>query len=149
VENSRVIRDIRAFAVATAAYTTFFGAIFWRSLSSDNFIAPSDSLDFGVAAYLSPFALWTEGMYSGYPIAADPQSLTWYPVLRLFRLVGADWNVFLISAFVIASATCFLFVRRLTGSTVAGILGGVTYGFSGIMLGHIGHFNQIHAAAWI
>ena len=144
-----MIRDIRAFAVATAAYTAFYGAIFWGSLWSDNYIAPSDSLDFGVAAYLSPFALWTEGMYSGYPIAADPQSLTWYPVLRLFRLVGADWNVFLVSAFVIASATCFLFVRRLTGSTVAGILGGVTYGFSGIMLGHIGHFNQIHAAAWV
>jgi hypothetical protein len=149
VENSGVIRDVRAFAAALLAYAAFYGAFFWKSLASGDYIAPSDSLDFGVAAYLSPFALWTEGMYSGYPIAADPQSLTWYPVLRLFHLVGADWNVFLISAFAIASATCFLFVRRLTGSNVAGILGGITYGFGGIMLGHIGHFNQIHAAAWV
>jgi hypothetical protein len=147
--SSGVIRDVRAFAVALSAYAAFYGAFFWKSLASGYYIAPSDSLDFGVAAYLSPFALWTEGMYSGYPIAADPQSLTWYPVLRLFRLLGADWNIFLISAFAIAGATCYLFVRRLTGSNVAGILGGFTYGFSGIMLGHIGHFNQVHAAAWV
>ncbi|HEX2459205.1 MAG TPA: hypothetical protein VHJ58_03570, partial [Vicinamibacterales bacterium] len=144
-----MLRDVRAFAAALSAYAALYGAFFWKSLASGDYIAPSDSLDFGVSAYLSPFALWTEGMYSGYPIAADPQSLTWYPVLRLLRLAGADWNIFLISAFAIASATCFLFVRRLTGSNLAGILGGVTYGFGGVMLAHIGHFNQIHTAAWV
>jgi hypothetical protein len=148
-QSSGVLRDVRAFAVALLVYGAFYGAFFWTSLASGDYIAPSDSLDFGVAAYLSPFALWTEGMYSGYPIAADPQSLTWYPVFRLFRLIGADWNLFLISAYAIASATCFLFVRRLTGSNVAGILGGITYGFGGNMLAHIGHFNQIHTAAWV
>ena len=149
VETSGVVRDIRAFAAALSAYAVLCGAFFWKSLASGDYIAPSDSLDFGVSAYLSPLALWTEGMYSGYPIAADPQSLTWYPVLRLLRLAGADWNIFLISAFAIASATCFLFVRRLTGSNLAGLLGGVTYGFGGVMFAHIGHFNQIHTAAWV
>jgi hypothetical protein len=149
VEASGVLRDVRAFAAALSAYAALYGAFFWKSLASGDYIAPSDSLDFGVSAYLSPLALWTEGMYSGYPIAADPQSLTWYPVLRLLRLAGADWNIFLISAFAIASATCFLFVRRLTGSNLAGILGGVTYGFGGVMFAHIGHFNQIHTAAWV
>jgi hypothetical protein len=105
-------------------------------------------LDFGVAAYLSRPTLWTDAMFSGYPIAADPQSLTWYPLLHLFRLAGLDWNLFLISAYVLASATASLFVRRLTGSTLAGALSGFVYGFSGVMLAHIGHFNQIHAVAW-
>jgi hypothetical protein len=149
LETSGVLRDVRAFAAALSAHAALYGAFFWKSLASGDYIAPSDSLDFGVSAYLSPLALWTEAMYSGYPIAADPQSLTWYPVLRLLRLAGADWNIFLISAFAIASATCFLFVRRLTRSNLAGILGGVTYGFGGVMLAHIGHFNQIHTAAWV
>lgn len=144
-----MIRDARAFAVALLLYAAFYCGFFYQSFLSDNYIAPSDSLDFGVAAYLSPPALWTQGMYSGYPIAADPQSLTWYPVLHLFRLAGLDWNVFLISAYVIASAACFLLVRRLTGSNLAGAFSGFAYGFSGVMLGHIGHFNQIHAAAWV
>jgi hypothetical protein len=144
-----MLRDSRAFVLALGAYALFYTAFFLRSLLTGNLIAPSDSLDFGVAAYLSSPALWTEGMYSGYPIAADPQSLTWYPVLHLFRAFRLDWNGFLISAFVIASATSFLFVRRVTGSTLAGVFSGFVYGFSAVMLGHIGHFNQIHAAAWV
>lgn len=143
-----MFREARAFGAALAGYAAFYGVFFLRSLLSGNYIAPSDSLDFGVAAFLSRPALWTEAMFSGYPIAADPQSLTWYPVLYLFRLAGVDWNGFLLSAYVIASATAFLFVRRLSRSTLAGIFSGLVYGFSGVMLAHIGHFNQVHAAAW-
>jgi hypothetical protein len=144
-----MFREARACALALLLYGGFYTLFFLKSLLSGNYIAPSDSLDFGVAAFLSAPALWTQGMYAGYPIAADPQALTWYPVLHLFRLLGLDWNNFLVSAYVVASATCFLFVRRLTGSNVAGVFSGLVYGFSGVMLGHIGHFNQIHAAAWV
>ena len=144
-----MLREARAFALALLLYSGFYTLFFLKSLLSGNYIAPSDSLDFGVAAFLSVPALWTQGMYAGYPVAADPQALTWYPVLHVFRLLGLDWNHFLISAYVIASASCFLFVRRLTGSNVAGAFSGFVYGFSGVMLGHIGHFNQIHAAAWV
>ena len=144
-----MLREARACAAALLLYGAFFRAFFYQSFRNDLYIAPSDSLDFGVAAYLSSPALWTQGMYSGYPIAADPQALTWYPLLHLFRTLGLDWNAFLIAAYVIASTTCFLFVRRLTGSNVAGVFSGFVYGFSGVMLGHIGHFNQVHAAAWV
>ena len=92
------------FLAALFLYGLFYAAFFLQSFLSGNYIAPSDSLDFGVADYLSSPALWTQGMYSGYPIVADPQALTWYPVLRLFRALGADWNIFLIAAYVIASA---------------------------------------------
>ena len=116
-----MLQETRACAAALLLYGAFYSAFFLKSLLSGNYIAPSDSLDFGVAAFLSSPALWTQGMYSGYPIAADPQALTWYPVLHFFRLLGLDWNGFLISAYVVASATCFLLVRRLTGSNVAGV----------------------------
>jgi hypothetical protein len=142
-------RDPLRLAAALLLYSLFYLAFFFRSLSTGNYIAPSDSLDFGVAAYLSAPALWTEGMYSGYPIAADPQSLTWYPVLYVLRGLGASWNLFIIAPYVLASATCFLLVRRMTGSNTAGAFSGFTYGFSGVMLSHIGHFNQVHAASWV
>jgi hypothetical protein len=142
-------RDALAFASALIFYTLFYSLVFLQSLRASNYIAPSDTLDFGVATYLSEPALWTGGMYSGYPVAADPQTLTWYPLLQLFRVLEVPWNVFMISAYVLASACCFLLVRRLTGSTLAAVLGGFTYGFSGVMLVHMSHFNQIHAAAWL
>ena len=137
------------FVAALVGYSVFYLTFFLQSFLSGDYIAPSDSLDFGVADYLSPPAYWTDGMYSGYPIAADPQSLTWYPVMHVFRAIGADWNLFLIAAYVIASATCFLLVRRLTGSSLAGAFSGFVCGFSALMLGYIANFNQIHAFAWV
>jgi hypothetical protein len=94
-----------AFLAALLMYGLFYGAFFIQSFLSGNYIAPSDSLDFGVADYLSSPAVWTQGMWSGYPIAADPQALTWYPVLRLLLALGADWNTFLIAAYVLTSAS--------------------------------------------
>src|SRR5437016_1834608 len=128
-------REAGAFIAALLMYTLFYALFFAQSFLSGNYIAPSDSFDFGVADYLSPPALWTEGMWSGYPIAADPQALTWYPVLQLFRALHVDWNIFLIAAYVLTSATTFLFVRRLTRSTLAGAFSGFVCGFSGIMVG--------------
>lgn len=142
-------REVGAFLAALLAYSLFYGVFFIQSFQSGNYIAPSDSLDFGVSAYLSSPSLWTEGIWSGYPAAADPQTLTWYPVLQMFRAVGAGWNSFLISAYVLASATMFLFVRRLTCSTLAGAFSGFVCGFSGFVVGYITNFNQIHAFAWV
>jgi len=141
--------EFGAAAAAAAMFTLFYGAFFLRSLLSGNYIAPSDSLDFGVAAYLSPPALWTDTIWSGYPVAADPQALMWYPLLRLFRALGVHWNIFLLSAYVIASTTCFMLVRRLTRSAVAGTFSGIVCGFNALTIGYITNFNQIHAFAWV
>jgi hypothetical protein len=142
-------RDVRAFIAALLLYAVFYSAVFLKSLLSGEYIAPSDALDFGVASYLSSPSLWTQGLYSGYPIAADPQSLIWYPVLQLFRILGVGWNAFMVAPFVLASATCFLLVRRLTRSNIAATFSGFVFGFSGPMLGNLGHFNQLHATAWM
>jgi hypothetical protein len=117
--------DGRAFVGALVLYAAFFGAFFSKSLSTDELIAVGDALDFGVAAYLSSPSLWTEGLYSGYPIEADPQSLIFYPVLQIFRLLGLGWNVFMVTPFVVASASSFLLVRRLTGSNLAAAFSGI------------------------
>ena len=136
-------------SLVLAFFTIFYLAFFANSLASGNYIAPSDSLDFGLSAYLSDQTIWTDGMYSGYPIAADPQAMIWYPVFRLFRAAGLGWNLFMIAAYVIASFGAFLLVWRLTACRVAALFGGLVYGFSGMLLGHISHYNQVHVAAWV
>mgnify|MGYP003353009294 FL=1 len=62
-----------AFVCALAGFAGFFRVFFHQAFAGSELMAPSDALDFGVAAYLSPVRLWAEGMYSGYPAAADPQ----------------------------------------------------------------------------
>src|SRR5258705_3221016 len=106
--------DARTFALALVLFSLFFSLVFLQGLRNGEYlIAPGDALDLGVADYLSAPSFWTEGLYSGYAIAADPQSLAWYPVLHLFRLLGLGWNVFMVAPYVVASATCLLLVRRL------------------------------------
>ena len=137
------------FLLALLCYGLFFAIFFIQSFTSGNLLAPSDSFDFGVADYLARPAVWTDGMFSGYPIAAEPQSLTWYPLLQACRLLHVDWNIFLISAYVITGASAFLLVRRLTASNVAGAFGGLVCSFNAFAIGYVGNFNQIHAFAWV
>lgn len=142
-------RDAVGFGAALLLYGLFYAAFFLQSYIRPNYLAPSDSFDFGVSAYLSRPELWSNGIWSGYPVAADPQSLTWYPLLHLFRALGIHWNSFLISAYAIASASTFLFVRRLTRSTLAGAFAGFACGFNALMVGYVANFNQVHAFAWV
>ena len=134
---------------AFGLYALFYLLLFARSLASGNYIAPSDSFDFGLSAFLSVQEVWTEYLYSGYPIAADPQSLMWYPVFRAFVSVGHGWNAFLILPFVVASFTCCLFVRHLGARPAAALFSGLVYGSSSTLMVHISHFNQLHVAAWV
>lgn len=141
--------DLRATAIACAGFSLLLTAVFWRSLRTGLYIAPSDSLDFGLATFLARPEFWTEGMYSGYPVVADPQAMAWYLPFHVARLFGLGWNAFMILPYVVASTGAFLLVRRLSGSNLAGALSGLAFGYSGTMLAHISHFNQIHAASWM
>ena len=143
------VGDPAAFGVALVGYSLFFLGFFAQSLRGANEIAPGDVLDFGLSTFLSPTTVWTDAMYSGYPIIADPQSLSWYPIFHLMRALGFSRTLFVIAEYGLPSTTAFLLVRRITASTTAGIFGGIAYGFSGIMLAHLNHFNQVHAAAWL
>ena len=143
------VGDPAAFGVALVGYSLFFLGFFAQSLRGANEIAPGDALDFGLSTFLAPTTLWTDAMYSGYPIIADPQALSWYPIFHAMRALGFSWTLFEIAGYVLASTTAFLLVRRVTTSTIAGAFGGIVYGFSGIMLAHLNHFNQVHAAAWL
>ena len=141
--------SVREVWIALGSYIAFYLLFFGRSFSTGRYIAPSDSFDFGLSAFLSRQEVWTEYLFSGYPIGADPQALMWYPVFRMFVSIGYGWNLFLLAPFVIASFTCFLFVRHLGARPPAAFFSGVVYGFSSTLMSHIPHFNQLHVAAWV
>ena len=142
-------RDSTPVGLALLGFTLFYTAFFLQSLLSGRYIAPGDAFDFGLADYLASPSLWTWNLYSGYPVAADPQSLTWYPLLQLFRVLRVPWNVFMVVPYIIASTTCFALVHRLTRARLAAAFSGLAYGFSGALVGNLSHFNQVHAAAWM
>ena len=94
-----MLRETRACAAALLLYGAFYSAFFLKSLLSGNYIAPSDSLDFGVAAFLSSPALWTQGMYSGYPIVRlwlEPTSIWWGGGVTVISLLA--WSAGIVNS---------------------------------------------------
>lgn len=127
----------------TGIYLLFFSPV----LFSGRLLAPGD----GTFCYLPNFlvkSLWDPFLFSGYPIAFDPQAMILYPLSWLFSSLGS-WNGFVLSAYVLASSFTFGYVYTVTQSRLAGMISGLIYGMSGFMMAHLGHTTIIHAAAWM
>ena len=71
---------------------------------------------------------------------------------RLFTGSGLDalviYNLTLIAAFAASGLCAYVLVRELTGSTAAGVLGGVLFAFSAHRLEHFNHL-ELQFAFWI
>jgi hypothetical protein len=129
-------------------YGALFTAFFAPVLCSGRLLAPGDALHLTLPHLLAPRPLWSPLLFGGFPVMADPQNLTWYPPAWPVQGRLGLFNAFVVAAYVLASAFTCGFVRRLTGSGLGGFVAGTIYGLSGFMVGHLGHTNIIHAAAW-
>ena len=68
---ARKLLPTREVWIALGSYIAFYLLFFGRSFSTGRYIAPSDSFDFRLSAFLSRQEVWTEYLFSGYPIGAD------------------------------------------------------------------------------
>ncbi|QDU64881.1 Bacterial membrane protein YfhO [Planctomycetes bacterium Pan216] len=133
--------------LAAIGYVAIAAAFFSPVLLSGRLLAPGDGGLFFLPAFLAPTGLWSNANWCGFPIAADPQNMTWYPILQLFRLTGS-WNGFVIAAYVVASLGMYAYVKKVTAAALPAFLAGLVYGLGGFMVSHLGHPSMIHAAAW-
>jgi hypothetical protein len=126
-------------------YTLFFSPV----LFSSRLLAPGDGIAYYLPAFYGAKTLWTNLIFGGYPIAADPQNMTWYPPAFLLGLIPHSWNAFIVLAYVLAGSFAYCYVYIVTKSKLAATVTGLTYSMSGFMVAHLGHVTMIHAAAWI
>lgn len=143
---------VRSLVHATAVfigfllfYTLFFAPV----LCSDQLLAFGDGINYFLPAYYGPKTLWTNVLFGGYPIAADPQNMTWYPPALLLSWVPGSWNVFVMLAYVLAASFAYCYVYSLTASRLAGVVAGLAYSMSGFMMAHLTMIGMVNAAAWI
>jgi Bacterial membrane protein YfhO len=126
-------------------YTVFFAPGMW----GDRVLAFDDGLHYFLPAYYAPPTLWTDALLGGYPIAADPQNMTWYPVARLLSGIPGSWNGFFVLGYVLAASFAYCYAYTLTTSRLASVVAGLIYSLSGVMVAHMSVMGMIHAAAWI
>src|SRR5262249_28235999 len=137
----------RLGALVVLGYTALYVLFFAPVLCTGRLLVPGDGVLQYLPAFLGEKSLWESFTFGGFPHAADPQNLTWYPLMRLFALTGW-WNGFVIAAYVLASSCTFGLVWRLTGCRLAAAAAGIIYGISGFMTAHLGHATILHSAAW-
>lgn len=135
--------------LVVASYTALFLLFFAPALLSGSLIGPGDSVFYHQPYFYAEKVLWDTMLSSGFPMMADPQVMTFYPPAFLFSLLPGGWNLFIISAFVLASCFTYGYVYSLTASRLAGACGGIVYGMSGFMVAQLDHASIIHNAAWL
>lgn len=100
--------------------------------------------------------LWNPYMFAGMPFLADIQTQVFYPPNWLFAFLGnlnqshVYWLVELkcILHLLLGAVGFYTFMRELRLSRYAGIIAGLTFGFSGFMVLHIIHLTIISTFAW-
>jgi Bacterial membrane protein YfhO len=131
-------------------YTLLFTGFFSPAIFRGSLLAVDGD---GLYVYLSNFyshkVLWDTLLFSGFPMMADPQVMTWYPPAFLLSFLPGSWNVFMILAYVAGSSFMYGYLYTLTRSRFAALTSGLMFGLSGFMMAHLGHAVIVHAACWI
>ncbi len=130
-------------------FSGLFITVFSPALFGGRILAPGDGILYYVPAYYDSRSLWELDIFSGYPAAADPQHMTWYPLAWLFSRFPDSFNWFVVSAYVMAGSFTYGYVYRLTRSKLGAAIGGITFGMSGFMIAHLGHTPMVHVVAWM
>jgi hypothetical protein len=139
---------LRHAAFVITFYILLYCAFFSPVLFSGRILAISDSLALYLPSFLSSVSLWDPDLQSGFPIAADLQNATWYPVARIFALFGL-WNAFVISSYVLLSCFTYAYIYFLTGSRVGAAVSGIVAGMCGFSMAHLCHTIILHGMVWI
>ncbi len=130
-------------------YTLFFILFFSPVWLSGKVLAPADAWLQSLPAYLAGWQFWTPYLLNGFPVASDPTTMSFYPLLVISQWLSLPWNIFLASAYVIAAVGMHLWMFRLTHNHLASAVAGLTFTISGFFIVHLQHVSMIHAAAWI
>ena len=130
-------------------FTVLFVLFFSPIIFTGYLLAPNDGLNYSLPNFYSPGTLWTQLLFAGYPVAADPQAQTWYPLAFLFSLFPNSWNAYMVSAYVLSACFMFGYVWTVTRSRMAGLIAGIGYSMGGFMIGRLGQVPLVHAAVWL
>lgn len=144
IQLAQVLHALGIVAFYSGLYLIFFSTVIF----SGRLLAPGDGIHYYLPNFYLGKMFWDPLLLSGFPVSADPQAMTWYPLSWIFSLLGS-WNGFVLSAYVLGSSFVYGYVYTLTQSRLGALLSGIIYGMSGFMMIHLGHTSIIHAAVWM
>lgn len=124
-----------------------FGAALWRG----TILAFEDGMVQNFPAFAGQEKLWTSYLLCGFPVLADPQVATFYPIMQFCRLFGNSlgYNLYILSGYFIAMLSASALAFQLTKSRFAALVSGLVYGGSGFLISELNHVQILHTTAWL
>ncbi|MCX7918625.1 MAG: YfhO family protein [bacterium] len=98
------------------------------------------------------FPLWNPYILSGYPLISQTQAsifypLTWLLLILPYRIAA---NTLLTLPYVLSAFFTYLYCREIKCSRIASILSGLTFAYSGYLIGHFSYnLGVTHTAIWL
>jgi hypothetical protein len=135
------------FSACAACYALVIVAYFHRALLRGDLIAVNDSTTEYFPQFSYPYHTWTRLLFSGYPLFADPQNMSFLPGRLLLSPIGA-WNVFVLSGYVIAACCACAYAHELTRDRFAALTAGLVYGMTGHLLWNLSMVPMVQSIAW-
>lgn len=95
--------------------------------------------------------LWLPNIFSGVPLAANPQIAVWYPPQVLFYLWPGpvSWGLLCVLHYVWGGFGAYWYVRRMTGSIGAALFAAVTFQFSAMLVSRIALLPHVYTTVWV
>ncbi|MFN2482639.1 MAG: hypothetical protein ABR554_14370, partial [Pyrinomonadaceae bacterium] len=142
-------KSARHAVLVFLAYALLFATFFAPVVLTGRLLAPGDGARQYAPNFFVPRVWWETLVRGGAPAFADPQVMTWYAPRLVCQLLPQGWNLFMLSAYVLAASFTYGYVFRLTRSRLAAAASGTTFALCGFMIVHAVHATIIHAAAWV
>jgi len=130
------------------------GLIIYGPWANDtiNFFYPIYNLAYSIIGN-GDFPYWNSFVFSGYPLAANPQLALFYPLNFLFLALPTNIAFgysYLLHVF-LGGLFMYLLVRHIGLDRVCAFVSAIVFMFSAFIITHIyaGHYSMICAAIWI
>ncbi|HNB15379.1 MAG TPA: hypothetical protein PLC15_08365, partial [Candidatus Obscuribacter sp.] len=137
------------FLTASFIYTLYLAVIFAPKLMEGVVLAFEDGKVQNYPAFAAAGRFWTPYLFCGFPVLADPQVATFYPLMQISRLLPGGFNIYVLAAYLLAMTGAALLSYRLCRSKFGALVAGVVYGGSGFFLSELNHVQILHTAAWL
>jgi Bacterial membrane protein YfhO len=93
--------------------------------------------------------LWNPYVFSGFPLFGQMQLGHLYPGSWLLIVLppALAINLLMLSTYSVATLGAYAYARAIGCTRLASAFAGLSFGFSGFMVSHIGHTSTVHAVA--
>lgn len=145
-ESSRL--SLKKVGLTFLLYLIIFVALFSPVIFSGHLIAPNDGIIQNVPNFLGVRSLWTQCIYSGYPLLADPQVQFFYPLPLILSHLPEGWNIYVVSGYVFAGTFLYIYLKMVTRSEFASLAGGIFFALSGYMTCEAMHVHVVQNSMW-